>query len=532
MTDTMEKTSRRAHILSLLALLLLTLCVRLPALFAPLFLDEAPLLRNVAHFVSERTLLPVHFSYPPLYSYLATPATGTAALLGGSASGLGARDWALIQSAFAESELALGGRLLSLLCALGLVALAWRLIPRELGAWPRFAGGLIVVFSPVSIEYSAYFLPDVAAGLGALAAAGLSIRYLSAGKGRDLIIAGALGGLAAAFKYNAALVVLAVGLAAVLAEGSGKTRAKHLALAAGASLGTFLLLAPTWWLLPGQAWAGFRFESANVHTARVGGEAGPLVLLGRLSSREPGWILGFLAGGALLWRGAWRRPAVLLVMPLANLLFVATWAKQDMNYFLPSFGMVAVLFGEAYGRLIKTPDTRLGVAGVLAAILLGLSYSMGSIPLVQSNRALMAETLAQADLSDEAIVRLGFYTPKVWDQDEVAEFLEGRGSALSERGREAFEGRLAKAPYAENVYTYPELEGGRLPGEDVYILTTGRHVSRYASEEDLDRFSEDAQREIRLAKALAAEDGWTMRGSEGRGTGPSMILYQRDAADE
>ena len=36
----------------------------------PVFMDELPILYNVAHFLNDKTLVPIHFSYPTFFSYL------------------------------------------------------------------------------------------------------------------------------------------------------------------------------------------------------------------------------------------------------------------------------------------------------------------------------------------------------------------------------------------------------------------------------------------------------------------------------
>ena len=54
-----------------LIVIFLALVIRvLDGIRVPLYMDEVPLLYNISHFISNKTILPEHFSYPTFFSYL------------------------------------------------------------------------------------------------------------------------------------------------------------------------------------------------------------------------------------------------------------------------------------------------------------------------------------------------------------------------------------------------------------------------------------------------------------------------------
>src|SRR4030042_287518 len=68
-----------------------------------LFIDETTTILNIINFFMNRTLVPLHFNYPTLYSYLSTPPTALASLiyyqLGLAPTPLGFGSLFLLQSA-------------------------------------------------------------------------------------------------------------------------------------------------------------------------------------------------------------------------------------------------------------------------------------------------------------------------------------------------------------------------------------------------------------------------------------------------
>lgn len=450
-----EPESPRCRWFAMLGVAAFAIAMRIPTLFAPFFMDEGPILKNIQHFISARTLLPEHYSYPPLFSYCAVLPTGLTAVGGGALAGLPMRDWALLQSAFAPENLALGARLLTVAYSVAAALLPLVLL-RSLPLAQRVLAGLLFASCAVAVEYGIYALPDVPTGLFATAAAMVAVLALERVDRRLLIAAGALAGVAAAFKFNGALACLPVGVAALLWAAPAKTRAGLVVLAAAASIAAFLILTPTWIFRPSQSLAGFLYESSNVRTARpLDPPGGVLRLLWRLLLANPLVPLALAVGVAGWLRTRDRALGLWLLLPLANFAIVATWAKQDANYLLPSLPILGVLFvrgaaalgGEARGTLAA----KLLLAAQLVLIAAPLRHGLAD------NQREAARFLAHLpgprtpNPGSRPLLRIGFYTPKVWDAAEEQRFLAGAGAGLSPAGRTAFAEALAAAPRAARV---------------------------------------------------------------------------------
>ncbi len=523
---------QRLHRLVTWGILLLALGVRLPGLFAPLFVDEGPILKNISHFISDRSVLPIHFSYPPLYSYLATPATGLTALIGGWGSGLGARDWALLESAFGARHLVLGGRILTLLLSVLGVWLAMRLVPRDAPPLCRAIAGLAVALSPAAITYGVYALPDVPAGCAAVACVGSCLVYTETPRRRSLVLAGALAGVAAAFKYNGALAVLPIAVSAFLSRGRHPAWRADLALAAVACVAAFLLLAPTWLLMPKEAWAGFLFESRNVATARLNESGWSAWRLLRFLLQEPAVTAGVLIGiGSVLSR-EFRTPRalVLLAMPLASLVVIGGWAKQDANYFLPVLPVAALLLAEALAILDFEGQIRIILAPVLVAH--AVFYSPVKLPPYSVDK-MAVRMVSEEELTTSPIYRLALYTPKVWDLRGIEEFMEGRGASLTPAGKRAFADRLIASPRARRVVDVWEQDALRMSTLSADRITSGSYVVVAADRmrvllKTTDRLSVRDTFERDVIRQLESGAGWRLIHREDTASGPALVLYRKE----
>lgn len=529
-------TSQRQVRALALILVLLAALFRIPGLAAPLFVDESPILRNVAHFVTHRTVIPEHFSYPPLFSYLAAPATGLTALVGGWHAGLVYTDWAGLDAAFGARHLVLGGRILSLICGLMTVYLAVRISAREGGLVSGALAGLAIALSPVSILYGACALPDIPASLAALGAVAFSMRHLQGARRNDLLWAGALAGVAAALKYNGALATLPVAVAALGAAGPPNIRARHCVLAAGAAIGAFLLLAPTWLLTPGSALDGFLFETRNVRTARIGAAPiGHIALLGDLSMSEVALVAALVASvGALLVRRD-RTTVLLLAAPLANFLVVGTWAKQDANYFLPTLPIACVLLAHSIGRVV--PAATRPVASLAIGLLLLIPFVRSSpvqLPPFSADR--MTEWMRGNVPRIATVCRVGLHTPKVWDEEAVDTFVHGPGAHLSFAAKARFAARVAEQPRAARVIATREDDPGdalHREGAFLHVVITESLYRQLSSidERDAANLRTIDRREWELVRDISHGGGWTLLHRERRGSGPALLLFRLDQQD-
>src|SRR4051812_22723488 len=215
----------------------------------------------------------------------------------------------------------------------------------------RLATGLIagavlaVAFLPVfSAHLAVNDAPALAAVCLVLAAAG----RMRAGDGSalDHALAGAAVGLAAATKYTAAVAVLAV-IAASPAP-------RRLLVAAGAALGAFVVAAPNALL------DADRFTRAVTRVSGYSGrhklglpEGSGHAFYLEVLTWGVGWApaIAALAGALVLLRRDRRLAAILLVAPVAYLLFMGAHERHFARWALPAVPFVALLAGVAAARL-------------------------------------------------------------------------------------------------------------------------------------------------------------------------------------
>lgn len=431
------------------ALIALAAAVRLPQMFDPVFQDEWVPFVNLQYFYETRWLAPAVPEWPPIHSYLMVPVIGLTLVLGGVFTGLGVMEYAVIASAFLDAELVYGTRLVSLVCSLAVLPLLWFALPRHVGNVPRAAACLLWIFSPVSVEYGAYGLPETGLAVAVAGCVLLSLRYLETGRLNDLVWAGICAGVAAAFKYNGGMVCVAVAVAAMIGRGGWRIGARHLLLAGLASLGVFLLLTPTIYLDARNTLDGLLFERDHLSTPRIGPNYLPWIgTPWFFLTREPGWIFAAFCGLAMLvlGLGSRRRMAVIISVVVINFLIVGGWARMDPNYWMPSLPAASLLFGEVVRSLAARHQFHVTVvAGGLLAMSLLVLFPPDPRT---SNYTRMSQWLGENLPSESIVARDGSYTPKIWTSERLDEFQDGPGSRLSEAANIRFMERLQGAPLA------------------------------------------------------------------------------------
>ncbi|WP_419191812.1 glycosyltransferase family 39 protein [Engelhardtia mirabilis] len=191
--------------------------------------DEYRLVDAARRVATEPTLHPTRFQYGSLAVYLPAALGAPLAWLGVID---GPRGWHLV------------GRTVSLIAGLVAIGATWALARRLLGGAAATVAALALAVAPGAALLSAWATPDAPATAFVVLALASTARALDPGEGRPgrwLLIAGVVGGLAAAVKYSAGAVVLAPVVAAWIGVGaaSARTRLARALLAGLASLATF-----------------------------------------------------------------------------------------------------------------------------------------------------------------------------------------------------------------------------------------------------------------------------------------------------
>jgi len=271
--------------------------------------------------------------------------------------------------------------LAALLCLVGVAAVYW--VGRQL--WDRRSGlvaAAVLCFAFLPVAFSRLAVTDV----GTLAPVAIvllgSIRIAEGASWRWCLGAGLAAGLAIGFKYTAGLVLLAPGLAIVLAFAARRDlRVAAIGLAAllGGTLLTFFVTNPYFFLDLDTAVHQLRGQAelaGNQDKFGQQGDSGPLYYLDSL-----GWGFGYaagvaaLAGAVLLARRDRTRLAILLIFPVALFLYLSFQSRFFGRWLLPVYPALALLAGYACMRGLawvrdRIPRWRWWILGAGAALLL------------------------------------------------------------------------------------------------------------------------------------------------------------------
>ncbi|HSS49965.1 MAG TPA: glycosyltransferase family 39 protein [Thermoanaerobaculia bacterium] len=263
-----------------LALLLLALAVRLPALPAGLpymsYVDEGHVLHHVLHLLVKRTWEPDTYSYGSLPFYLIAGTTLAwspvyAAIHGHPlANDLSSSPYQYYDIVEPVDVLVIG-RLVTLAFSLGVVALAGLLARRLAGAPAGLFAAWLAALVPALVARSSIVNINPMVAFFALAALFFAEGARDGSRPRrDAALAGAMTGLAAATKYPALLVCLPVALAILLAQAAWTEKLRRLLLAGGAAAAALLLAMPALVLRPANVMAATHEMSQIYGTQEIG----------------------------------------------------------------------------------------------------------------------------------------------------------------------------------------------------------------------------------------------------------------------
>ncbi|HEV7508836.1 MAG TPA: glycosyltransferase family 39 protein [Thermoanaerobaculia bacterium] len=263
-----------------LALLILALAIRLPALPAGLpymsYVDEGHVLHHVLHLLVKRTWEPDTYSYGSLPFYLIAGTTLAWSPIYAAIHGHPLAD-DLSPSPYHYYDIVepvdvlVIGRLLTLAFSLGIVALAGLLARRLAGAAAGLFAAWLAALVPALVARSSIVNINPMVAFFALAALFFAEGARDGSRPRrDAALAGAMTGLAAATKYPALLVCLPVALAVLLAQVTWTEKLRRLLLAGGAATAALLLAMPAIVLRPANVMAGAKEMSRTYGTQEIG----------------------------------------------------------------------------------------------------------------------------------------------------------------------------------------------------------------------------------------------------------------------
>ena len=332
------------------------------------WMDEEHLVRNLAHFYKNRTLLPSHFNYPTLFSYLSAVPTGAWVMV---------LHWAGVVPSVADfgvlhllgSRLPLlPGRALSALFGAATILMVFRIGERFFDRRTGFAAGAALGFSGLHIQFSALALPDVTMTFWATCAIYFSLCALRSGAVRDFALAGAFVGLAASTKYNGGLIILAIMAVLLIALRdrqallSPRAWLNRYSVVAGVAFAcAFLIGSPGWVLEPHSFWEALVYERSHMAEGHLGSFGIPY---GHHLAAFWEWetTLALLFGAGVL-RAIVRRSRevmVLLAVAVPSFILVGSWQKRDLHYLLFLYPVLALLGGLLVSEISLWVERRAG----------------------------------------------------------------------------------------------------------------------------------------------------------------------------
>jgi len=520
--------------LILFAVLALSLIAHGLYLTQPFFTDERPLVNSHIEFVDQGTLVPTIANYPSFYIYLSFPGT----LIGVAAqtvlAGYDSLTDATVRMLLTDTgRMALGGRIVTLLCLYLVGWFTWAGLRQFVGDWGAGFAALMVVCTPGLLQYGSYLLPDVPLMMFCLISMILAMRAVSAADRvaglRLLYFASACAGLAVSTKYNGAAMVLIVATAGVmLCIEQGRIRggllAKTALNSAGLCLAAFLLGTPGWLIDPGFFWGALKFEIAHAREGHLVADGVPFLGQIELFLRHTPVIFIAALGGVLWWgiRLRDRVGGIALAVVLAGIFLAAQSSKQSFQYLLivlPGLLYFAGLAVSGFGGVGR------GVASLCVIVALGGSL-LQAWPMTRANTSDLARDWLDNNVTpDQTIARAWNYVPGLLSEQQfeklakTAEFAE----VAAEMKPAQPTLRVVRYPYSPG---YPETGGAD------FILTSSRVFDRYYTYGWFTATPPSPLFDVfRTRKAfydgLFASDLWRLVFEADTGNGPRTLIYGR-----
>jgi hypothetical protein len=378
--------------------------------------DEHWLVKPVLAMLRTGDLNPHSFVYPTLYMYI---------LLG-----VFAATFLSIGGAMRTSAYLLAGRLTTATLGTGTVGAVY-LTGRRLFDGPTGAvAALALAVMPLHVQTSHFVTTDVPAGFFSALALLAAARVTDEGSRRHYVWAGLLVGLAAAAKYNAALVALNIPLAHFANPRRERFFDANLARALAFVPVGFLIACPHALLDLPRFLDGVAEEMAHYRRAHVGheGEHNLLFYFLFLAGRGFGPVLCGLGlfGLVELVRKLERRHLLLLVFPALYLIFLGSFKVRFVRNLMPVLPYLALLIGHgavsafhlaragwaALGRARAGP---LAAVGLAAAVAWPLAISIDeTVAFTRPDTRLLAKVWLEQHVPPRAAVYL-----QTWSVDAL-----------------------------------------------------------------------------------------------------------------
>ena len=503
------------------------------------YMDEVPILWNVFNFVKNRTLMPTHFSYPTLFSYLSTIPTGmgAAALY---AQGTLPSPVQISSLARLDSVLPyLPARLTSTAFALATILVLFKIGEKFYDRRTGLIAAAFLALSKLHIHRSGYALPDTTMAFFATCSLLFSLSALKTNAVRDFVLAGCFAGLTAATKYNGALMIIPILSAHILHLYDEKRLLvpkawlnRRIMYSGLAFICAFLVGCPGWLFIPRVFWERFLHEQALAATGHLGsfGIAYLQYLTLAWDWERTTAVLFALGLIHAVFRRT-RQDAVLLPLVLLSFLYIGSWEKKHLRYLLflyPALSLLSArLLSEVLARVNKRAVNFIAPLVIIAAftwpMCSAVMYACQQIP--EDNRWIAQRWIQDNIPAETTIVVDWAYLPRLITEEEKRQMLTGEDKGF-------FETRLRNVNTYELIpLQYDPAWLGEVQAD--YLITSSGCFDRFFKSNppppDNPLFNEHSKREGTYSALLRQEEeiGWQLLRRFQTGKGHHVFIYKR-----
>jgi 4-amino-4-deoxy-L-arabinose transferase-like glycosyltransferase len=266
--------------------------------------------------------------------------------------------------------------LFSALTILVVYALARRIHPNR---WTAVIAALLFALSGTVLDHSQIVNPDIYALLFSLVSFFFAIRSLDDSRIRNYVFAGFLAGLAAASKYNAGIIALAIVIAHIIQFGWRGFLRRELYIAAIAALIGFIISTPFVLL----DWANFingvQWQVSSYSAEGHAGQEGDALrwYVDYLWNGETWVVIGAISSAvrALLTRS--KKQWVLVIYSVGYFVFVSVFYTRNARTIMPIlpylYVLAAISLVDASEWLIQAKRWRREIVGACAAMMVLLA---------------------------------------------------------------------------------------------------------------------------------------------------------------
>ena len=350
-------------------IILLALVIRLLDGFrVPIYMDEIPLLYNISHFISHKTLFPRHFGYPTFFSYLmfipvVTLFVGYYLISGYPLSGLTDPQWMQFLFDHKLSLIVFGGRFVSLFLSILTMIIVYFWAKKRYGLGTGLIAVCILGLDPFGghyVAFSRYALPEVTTAFLVTAGLLFCFEFLNNHQKEYLFLASFLIGLATSTKYNAGMAVIPLACVPFLVD---KGRRWNVVLSScGFFILGFVTGSPGWLINPNQFIQGYLSVNNLLTEGHIGDQGVDwLWIFAQIWQRDT-YVLPivFLTIGYAIYKHT-REDIVFLLLIVPSFLYIGQLEKKSIHYFLFLYPILSLFMGRTtaiIGRKLRIPILR------------------------------------------------------------------------------------------------------------------------------------------------------------------------------